>query len=118
MAKSNLYAGVAGYVGRADQVGKVGVFSRAAGAETWSQPISEHECYAVHVHPTDPKVVFAGTKDGVYRSTDSGKTFQRANFRLITRSLCLEAVPTGPPTFSPVARRAIAKRTQKPSGSF
>ncbi len=33
MAKSNLYAGVAGYVGRADQVGTIGVFSRQAGAE-------------------------------------------------------------------------------------
>ena len=28
--KSNIYAGVAGYVGRADQVGTVGVFTRAA----------------------------------------------------------------------------------------
>ena len=33
-----------------------------------------------NVHPTDPNVVFAGTKDGVYRSTDTGKTFQRTNF--------------------------------------
>ena len=80
MAKSNIYAGVAGYVGRADQMGTVGVFSRQAGAEAWTHPISEHETYAVHVHPTDPNVVFAGTKDGVYRSTDAGKTFQRTNF--------------------------------------
>ena len=58
MAQSNMYAGVAGYVGRADQVGKVGVFSRQAGAETWAHPVSEHETYAVHVHPTDPNVVF------------------------------------------------------------
>ena len=34
----------------------------------------------VHVHPTDPNIVFAGTHDGVYRSTDRGKTFKRANF--------------------------------------
>ena len=80
MAQSNIYAGVAGYVGRADQMGTVGVFTRAAGAESWTHPISEHETYAVHVHPTDPKIVFAGTKDGVYRSTDAGKSFRRANF--------------------------------------
>src|SRR5271168_2551457 len=80
MSQSNIYAGVAGYVGRADQVGKVGVFSRAAGSDMWTHPVSEHETYAVHVHPTDANVVFAGTKDGVYRSTDKGKTFQRANF--------------------------------------
>jgi len=36
MAQSNIYAGVAGYVGRADQVGKVGVFTRASGAESWT----------------------------------------------------------------------------------
>ena len=28
----------------------------------------------------DPNIVFAGTHDGVYRSTDRGKTFKRANF--------------------------------------
>jgi photosystem II stability/assembly factor-like uncharacterized protein len=80
MSQSNIYAGVAGYVGRADQVGKVGVFSRAAGSDMWTHPVTEHETYAVHVHPTDANVVFAGTKDGVYRSTDKGKTFQRSNF--------------------------------------
>ena len=32
------------------------------------------------MHPTDPNVVFAGTVDGVWRSTDRGATFQRANF--------------------------------------
>jgi len=80
MAQSNIYAGIAGYVGRAGQVGTQGVFTRLAGAESWSHPLTEHECYVVHVHPADRNVVFAGTKDGVYRSTDAGKSFQRANF--------------------------------------
>jgi len=66
MAQSNMYAAIAGYVGRAGQVGHVGVFSRQAGAESWTHPLSEHESYVVHVHPTDATVVFAGTKDGVY----------------------------------------------------
>jgi photosystem II stability/assembly factor-like uncharacterized protein len=79
MAESNLYAGVAGYVGRPDQRGIVGVFSRQAGSESW-QHVVEHETFAVNVHPTDPNVVFAGTSDGVYRSTDRGKTFQRTQF--------------------------------------
>jgi photosystem II stability/assembly factor-like uncharacterized protein len=80
MAQSNLYAGVAGYVGRAGQVGLVGVFSRQAGSDEWQHPIKEHEAWAVNVHPTNPDVVFAGTSDGVYRSTDRGRTFQRTNF--------------------------------------
>jgi len=80
MAQSNLYAGVAGYVGRAGQVGLVGVFSRQAGSDEWQHPVTAHETYTVNVHPTNPAVVFAGTSDGVYRSTDRGKTFQRTNF--------------------------------------
>lgn len=79
-SQSNLYAGVAGYVGRADQKGTVGVFTRLAGQETWSHVIKDHECWAVNIHPTNPDVVFAGTSDGVYRSTDKGKTFSRTDF--------------------------------------
>lgn len=77
---SNLYASVAGYVGRAGQQGTVGVFSRMAGSDTWNHVVKDCESWAVQVHPTDPNVVFAGTSDGVYRSTDAGKTFQRTDF--------------------------------------
>lgn len=80
MAKSNLYAGVAGYVGRSDQKGVVGVFARQAGAEKWDHVVKDVECWAVQVHPTDPNVVLAGCGDGVYRSTDRGKSFTRTNF--------------------------------------
>ena len=41
---------------------------------------SELEAYTVFVHPRDPNLVFAGTADGVYRSTDRGASFRRANF--------------------------------------
>jgi photosystem II stability/assembly factor-like uncharacterized protein len=79
-SKSNVYASVAGYVGRADQKGTVGVFTRPAASGRWEHALQEIESYTVSIHPTDPNVVFAGTSDGVYRSTDRGKTFQRANF--------------------------------------
>lgn len=79
-SKSNVYAGVAGYVGRAEQKGLVGVFRRPAEAAEWEHVLADRETYALSVHPTDPNVVFAGTSDGVYRSTDRGRTFQRANF--------------------------------------
>ena len=79
-SKSNVYAGVAGYVGRADQKGTVGVFTRPAESGRWEHVLTDHETYTVNIHPTDPNVVFAGTADGVYRSTDRGKTFQRTNF--------------------------------------
>ncbi len=79
-SRSNVYAGVAGNVARADQKGSVGVFTRPAETGRWEHVLSDHETYTVNVHPTDPNVVFAGTADGVYRSTDRGKTFQRTNF--------------------------------------
>jgi photosystem II stability/assembly factor-like uncharacterized protein len=79
-SQSNLYAGIAGYVGRADQKGLVGVFRRPAGADKWDHVLPDLETYTVNIHPTDPNIVFAGTSDGVYRSTDRGATFQRAAF--------------------------------------
>jgi photosystem II stability/assembly factor-like uncharacterized protein len=79
-SKSNVYAGVAGYVGRADQKGLVGVFTRPAESGRWEHALTDQETYTVNIHPTNPNVVFAGTADGVYRSTDRGKTFQRTNF--------------------------------------
>jgi photosystem II stability/assembly factor-like uncharacterized protein len=80
MAKSNLYASIAGYVGRQDQTGMVGVFARQAGSDQWDHVVKDVESFTVHVHPTDLNVVLAGTSDGVYRSTDRGKTFERTNF--------------------------------------
>ena len=80
MTKSNVYAAIAGYVGRADQKGSVGVYVRQARAERWDHVLGDVESWVVHIHPADPNVVFAGTSDGVYRSTDRGKSFSRTNF--------------------------------------
>ena len=80
MASSNVYAGIAGYVGRPEAVGAVGVFRRPAGSSEWEHVLSDHETFAVFVHPADPNLVFAGTPDGVYRSTDRGATFLRTTF--------------------------------------
>ncbi len=77
---ANVYASVAGTVGRsANEPGAVGVFRHEAGG-TWEHVIRDTASNAVFVHPTDPNLVFAGTHDGVYRSTDRGRTFDRANF--------------------------------------
>ena len=80
MAQSYIYAGVAGYVGRPEAVGKVGVFRRSTAGGDWSHVLPDVETYTVNVHPADASVVLAGTKDGVYLSTDSGATFKQAAF--------------------------------------
>ncbi|MDX2156558.1 MAG: YCF48-related protein [Hyphomicrobiaceae bacterium] len=79
-AQSYVFAGVAGYVGRPDQVGKVGVFRRPADGGEWSQVMGDAETHVVMVHPTNPDIVLAGTVDGVRISTDHGATFKKAQF--------------------------------------
>ncbi|MGI9478551.1 MAG: WD40/YVTN/BNR-like repeat-containing protein [Hyphomicrobiaceae bacterium] len=78
--QSYLFAGVAGYVGRPDAEGDVGVYRRALANGDWQHVLPELETFSVHVHAGDPSVVLAGTEDGVWRSTDHGATFERTNF--------------------------------------
>ena len=83
--QSNIYVGVAGYFGKPDHPGKTGVFQRSApvdgkGGSDWKHVLDGVEAYTVFVHPGDPNLVFAGTNDGVWRSTDRGATFTRAGF--------------------------------------
>jgi photosystem II stability/assembly factor-like uncharacterized protein len=78
--QSHVYVGVAGYFGKPDHPGKVGVFRRAASGGDWQHVLGTVEAYTVFVHPKDPETVFAGTNDGVWRSTDRGATFRRTGF--------------------------------------
>lgn len=77
---THLYAGVAGYFGRQSQGGLVGVFRRDVAGGEWQHVVNDVEAHTVMVHPKDAQQVFAGTTDGVYRSTDSGTTWRRTNF--------------------------------------
>jgi photosystem II stability/assembly factor-like uncharacterized protein len=80
VTQSYVFAGIGGYYGSPDKSGKAGVFRHAADGGAWEHVLGEHETFTVFVHPRDPSLVFAGTADGVYRSTDHGATFKRANF--------------------------------------
>ena len=77
---SNIYVGVAGYFGKPDHPGKVGVFQRATKGGDWKHVLGNVQAFTVFVHPSDPQIVFAGTNDGVWRSTDRGTTFTRTDF--------------------------------------
>ena len=77
-ASTNLYAALAGYVGRPDQTGRIGVFRRDAGAGEWQHVLPDLEAFTVIVHPRQPELVLAGTADGVWRSEDRGATFARS----------------------------------------
>ena len=77
--QSHVFAGVAGYVGRPNAPGNVGVFRRAADGGGWDHVLGDAETFTVMVHPQARNVVLAGTADGVWRSTDKGATFKRAS---------------------------------------
>jgi photosystem II stability/assembly factor-like uncharacterized protein len=79
-ASSNVFVGVAGYVGRPEAAGSVGVFRRAAEGGEWSHVLPDLETFTIAVHPANPEIVLAGTADGVWRSTDRGATFARTKF--------------------------------------
>ena len=51
----------------------------SAGLKTWtSRPLSGGAAYAIVPHPTRPRLVFAGTSHGLFRSTDAGQSWTRA----------------------------------------
>jgi hypothetical protein len=79
VAPSYVFAGVGGYYA-SKQGGLAGVFRCATGGTDWKHALNEIETFTVFVHPHDPNLVFAGTADGVYRSTDRGQNFRRADF--------------------------------------
>ena len=79
MVPSYVFAGVGGYYA-SKQGGLAGVFRRATDGTDWKHALSEIEAFTVFVHPHDPNLVLAGTADGVYRSSDRGQTFRRADF--------------------------------------
>ena len=97
MSDTNIYVGVAGYVGRPEDVGAIGVFRRPADGGEWQHVLADREVYTVFVHPADANLVFAGSSDGVWLSTDRGASFRRADFpdgdRQIWSFLVIEGAP-------------------------
>ncbi|MBM85995.1 MAG: hypothetical protein CMM47_08230 [Rhodospirillaceae bacterium] len=77
MTRSTIYAALAGYVGRPDDVGAVGVFRRDLDGGDWEHAFDQCDAFTVFVHPADPDRVFAGTAEGVWLSTDRGRTFEQ-----------------------------------------
>src|SRR5260370_27295155 len=51
------------------------------GGESWRRVgkglWSESRVFGLTVHPRDPRTVFAGADDGIYRSPDGGQSFER-----------------------------------------
>ncbi|OLC13770.1 MAG: hypothetical protein AUH29_11955 [Candidatus Rokubacteria bacterium 13_1_40CM_69_27] len=74
------------YVGAARLTGGTlgGIFRRAVGGDGWERltkglPEVTH-VHAITVHPANPDVIYLGTHDGPYRSTDRGERWDRLAF--------------------------------------
>jgi len=74
---SNIYVGVAATSANPITRASSAVFQRAANNRRLEARAGNAEAYTVFVHPANPEIVFAGTNDGVWRSTDRGATSSR-----------------------------------------
>jgi len=79
MSETYVYAGVA----HGREGGTAGVFRRAQAAGAWqhlTKGLPEADVQAISVDPRDPAIVYAGTAEGPYRSTDHGERWERLGF--------------------------------------
>jgi hypothetical protein len=61
-----------------DAAGEGGVFRTNDGGRTWSEAgLAGHAVRALSMAPSDPRILVAGTLEGLYRSTDSANTWER-----------------------------------------
>jgi len=82
-AKSYVYAGAAQWTGKmTDRPG--GLFRRAVGTDRWealTKGLPEGaQIRAIAIHPENPQIIYAGTQDGPYRSTDRGESWKKLAF--------------------------------------
>jgi photosystem II stability/assembly factor-like uncharacterized protein len=79
-ATSHVYVGAA----RASSATRGGIFRKTVGEERWTQLTQGlpevTQVQAIVVHPTNPDVVYLGTRSGPYRSSDRGLRWERLAF--------------------------------------
>ena len=83
-ANSQIFAGAGAGASREGAPLRGGLFRYTSDANGW-EPLSaglpeNPEVHVILVHPHNPDVIFAGTQDGPYRSTDGGDHWQRLGF--------------------------------------
>ncbi|MCH8280277.1 MAG: hypothetical protein IIC96_06300 [Chloroflexi bacterium] len=80
--KSYVYVGLAGETAPGREV-KSGLYRMADGDDGWELLTNglpqAHAIRALAVHPQKPEIVYAGTQDGPYRSTDHGDHWEKVS---------------------------------------
>ena len=81
---TRIFAGAGRGEGSARLKYRGGLFRRNVGEGEWqavTRGLPENaEVRAIAVHPQDPNVLYVGTQDGPYRSTDGGESWTRPHF--------------------------------------
>ncbi len=82
-----------------------GILRSENAGQTWSRldaPVSDYQVWRISFHPTDPKVVFAGTGTpsaaGIFRSDDDGLTWRQLDVDIVT-----ECAAVGVPRVTDIA---------------
>jgi photosystem II stability/assembly factor-like uncharacterized protein len=83
-AQSYVFAGAAHWTSEGATQRPGGLFRRAVGDTQWealTQGLPEGaEVRSIAIHPQDRQVIYVGTQDGPYRSTDGGMRWERLAF--------------------------------------
>jgi len=81
---TSIFAGAGHWVAKTGNKHAGGLFRRQAGEGAWEAlkaGLPENvEARAFAVHPREPGVIYAGTQDGPYRTTDGGARWERLGF--------------------------------------
>jgi photosystem II stability/assembly factor-like uncharacterized protein len=95
-ATSHVYVGAA----RASSGMKGGIFRQTVGDDRWTQLTNGlpevTQVQAIVVHPTNPDVVYLGTRSGPYRSADRGLRWERLDFPEGTEVWSILVHPSNP----------------------
>ena len=70
MSESNIYVSVAGFIGRSEATGAVGIFRRPVEGDQWEHVYKERETFTVYVHPNNSEYIYT---DGNHLYKESGK---------------------------------------------
>jgi len=77
---------------------------------------SESRVYGLTVHPKEPRTIFAGADDGIYKSTDGGQGFARLDSPMNTREVWKIAIDPSNPDIIFAGTRPAALYRSKDGG--
>ena len=94
-----------------------GAWTSTNGGESWRRVGrglgNESRLYGLAVHPREPRTVFAGAEDGIYKSVDGGQSFERLDSPMNKMDVWRIAFdPTNPDTMFAGTRPAALFRSR------